>query len=85
MLYNYTAIRHYEYSHEYMLFSVLLQNVFKHFFMLLLFLSLYLLYYCDYYLVISRLNVSFIETNEISCGQFKRGLENKVVRVVTRA
>ena len=43
--------------------SVLLHILFKHFFMLLLFVSLYLLYYCNYYLVIPRLNVSFIETN----------------------
>ena len=33
--------------------------------MLLLFVSLYLLYYCNYYLV--------IDINDISCGQFKRG------------
>ena len=45
----------------------------KHFFVLLLFVSLYLLYYCNYYLLLPRLNVSFIDTDEISCGQFKRG------------
>ena len=33
-------------------FSVLLHILNKHFFSLLLFVSLYLLYYCNYYLVI---------------------------------